>query len=650
MRPIFLPGQAASWLVASSVVAALNLIEVARRVNPELRVVTKLGIVVYDWAFFLLLGLGGAVTSISAAILRRRLGLSDRSLVSVLLSVAVGAGLGAALLPIDLYSFVARHRLPISAMLLATSLGATTLLSLALLRMGARGWLMRGFTVSLGVGLGLTNGWYLIADYRGVHFLVALAATSLLATGLMVPLASTPLKRWEPPLLVFALLVTVFATTIPPRDAVRQGLWLSSGSAVFPLVAPHVRQRTRIDSRRLPLEKSPFFRDRTRTPKLPPSTVRLLPEKKSAVLLLTVEAMRAEILERADLQQRLPTFARLRERGAWFRMARTPSPATVVTFTSLFTGKYYSQIEFRTFAPGVVNPSRDRSSRLPGLLERARIDTVLIAGYHGILARDGVGRGFGEERRFKRDFPPASEVGRRVVEELEEYVKGERSRFVVAHFLDSHYPYTSAGKKDTPYEGYLAELGLIDRQLKRLFSVLEERKLEDEVLVIVAGDHGEAFGEHGTLYHGRTVYDEVLRVPLLVVGPGVVKREIETPVTLLDLPPTVLDLFGVATPGSFMGQTLVPTLVDQPFRFERPIAADAGRRKQALVFPDGLKVILDVASGTVEVYDLRADPGELYNLTDDPNRDLDGHIGATERFFRTHQLKLKDWEPPWRRS
>jgi len=195
----------------------------------------------------------------------------------------------------------------------------------------------------------------------------------------------------------------------------------------------------------------------------------------------------------------------------------------------------------------------------------------------------------------------------------------------------------------------LAELALIDQQIARLRRRLEKPDFSRRTLLIVSADHGEAFGEHGMNYHARSVYDELLRVPLLMALPGLAARDIRTEVSLMDLGPTVLDLFGIATPGDLMGQSLVPLLMNRPFVPRRPIVADSGRRIQALVFPDGVKAIRDLYRNTVEVYDLKRDPGELTDLSGDPRFPSRRYSEGLATFFDRYTLRRPGWEPPWRK-
>ena len=93
-------------------------------------------------------------------------------------------------------------------------------------------------------------------------------------------------------------------------------------------------------------------------------------------------------------------------------------------------------------------------------------------------------------------------------------------------------------------ERYLAEIKVADAQIGALAKVLALR-FGGRGYLIVTSDHGEAFGEHQTREHSKTIYEELVRVPLLIRGPGVAAGRIDERVGLIDLGPTILDLFGV---------------------------------------------------------------------------------------------------------
>jgi arylsulfatase A-like enzyme len=173
-----------------------------------------------------------------------------------------------------------------------------------------------------------------------------------------------------------------------------------------------------------------------------------------------------------------------------------------------------------------------------------------------------------------------------------------------------------------------------DDNLARIFSRLNELGLEDTTVVAVAGDHGEAFGEHGMSFaHDFTLYDEVLRVPLVIRGPGVVAgSDIGQQVRLMDLTPTLLELAGLEPPSGIEARSLAPLLrggslpylaafgESAPARPQFPeqdkIALPGIRGKWRMVRTDRWKLIrIPREEGDLhELYDLVDDPGETKNL------------------------------------
>src|SRR5690606_37613960 len=111
---------------------------------------------------------------------------------------------------------------------------------------------------------------------------------------------------------------------------------------------------------------------------------------------------------------------------------------------------------------------------------------------------------------------------------------------------------------------------------------LVQEDIADRTVMVVFSDHGEAFGEHGLQEHSRSLYEIMVRVPLIIHVPGVAPRAVDASVSLIDLGPTVLDLAGVATPGRMMGESLVPFLRGEAPVLTRPIVLE-GRLKRALV-------------------------------------------------------------------
>lgn len=139
--------------------------------------------------------------------------------------------------------------------------------------------------------------------------------------------------------------------------------------------------------------------------------------------------------------------------------------------------------------------------------------------------------------------------------------------------------------------------------------------LTDETLVVLTADHGDEFFEHGEKGHRRTLFREVLHVPLIMSWPGRLPadRTLSPPVSLVDVMPTVLGLMGIEQPGETDGQDLSPLLRGEsmplrPLRYSELFVGKLGNLYA--VQGRGWKVIVDLKRKRLSVYDLSKDPGE----------------------------------------
>jgi arylsulfatase A-like enzyme len=168
---------------------------------------------------------------------------------------------------------------------------------------------------------------------------------------------------------------------------------------------------------------------------------------------------------------------------------------------------------------------------------------------------------------------------------------------------------------------YDEEIRHTDAGIGRLLGSLRHRGLDDETLVVVVGDHGEEFVEHGGLGHTRTLYDEVLRVPLIIRGPASLRgpRSVDGPVSLVALMPTLLDLMDVdASALRFQAPSFAPLLSGsapgEPEVLFCEVDFDSWDAHQKGIVVGDSKLIRDDRSGSIELYDLAADPGERSDL------------------------------------
>ncbi|MBN2492241.1 MAG: sulfatase [Planctomycetes bacterium] len=169
---------------------------------------------------------------------------------------------------------------------------------------------------------------------------------------------------------------------------------------------------------------------------------------------------------------------------------------------------------------------------------------------------------------------------------------------------------------------YDGEIRWTDHCLGKLFESLRRRGLFDGTVIAVTADHGEAFFEHGVRGHRHSLYEEEIRIPLLLRHPPSIRAglSVTRPAHLIDIAPTLLALAGVGALPEAMGRDLTPLLADPRAEWvDTPAVAELleleGRHLSALRYP-GFKLIKNLSTGEREVFDLVQDPGEQAALTE----------------------------------
>lgn len=182
---------------------------------------------------------------------------------------------------------------------------------------------------------------------------------------------------------------------------------------------------------------------------------------------------------------------------------------------------------------------------------------------------------------------------------------------------------------------YDGEAAYLDHAFGEFIAALKAEGLFEDSMIIVASDHGEAFWEHGQRGHGKSLYDEETRVPLMIRFAGMPRsdaRRIDRPVSIVDIAPTILDAFGLPAPEEFEGRSLIP-LIETGTRERRldyvfselalfdnysEAALRHGRHKMKVRYWHNRS---DAGSVAVELYDIDADPGETRDLADSPDHE-----------------------------
>jgi len=356
-----------------------------------------------------------------------------------------------------------------------------------------------------------------------------------------------------------------------------------------------------------------------------------------------------------------PYLGQLAEEGIVFEDVTSAAPYTIASVASLMTGEAVD-------LHGVTEAGDVVSDNLPMLAERfqeAGYQTAAFSANAHIQERFGFGRGFDE---FHGYWPKLQETHhvpeqqrKQAAAFLERAAKDPRPFFSYVHLLPPHAPYDPPMPARRRFAGYLANTDLdsagalanltplsraarvpgpaedqairdlydaslehVDSVIHELTTKLDELELTDDTLIVILSDHGEAFGQHGLWQHARTVYQEMVRVPLVLklpVGTSLAPQaRIPEPVALIDLNPTLIDLFALPGPRPFSATSLAGLLPGS--RDTRPtdrppiVTRTAGPREHIAVREGHYKLTHQLAApgsgapGIWQFFDLAEDPSE----------------------------------------
>lgn len=370
------------------------------------------------------------------------------------------------------------------------------------------------------------------------------------------------------------------------------------------------------------------------------------------VVLITIDTLRADRLGAYGYTRR-PTTPNLdvwAETAVVFENAFAQAPWTVPSLGSLFAGRYPVEVGVYTNRGGI---SPDLAT-LPELFQRRGFRTASFNTHVLLVNKSG-----GFRRGFDEVYPPRLRPAKRAEHKipwaetephlmrwLDKNATSERF-FVWIHSMDPHAPPTVGnsylGKPG--WNDYDAEVRWVDAAVGRVLGKLDALGVRDETLVVLTADHGESLGERKVRGHQDVMYDEVLRVPLIVQLPG--RKDplrVSEPVELVDVFSTIADLADLVVPRVTRGESLVPLIDgrskerDKPYLFHSRYHFENGHhelvvrdRNWKLLLrtaprprPKGAKRgfvererpghLLEPPAESKELYRWSADPGERINF------------------------------------
>jgi len=334
------------------------------------------------------------------------------------------------------------------------------------------------------------------------------------------------------------------------------------------------------------------------------------------LLLVTIDTLRADHLGcYGHVPSVSPNIDDLARNAVVFEDATTASPLTLPSHTTMFSGLPVPRHGVRVNADVV-------GEDVPLLVDRLRAEGYRSAAFVSgspLAAEAGLAPHFDHYDDHRPDqpggarFPPERRAAETASAAAEWIRAAPEPFFAWVHFFDPHAPYTppDGWEGDEPYDG---EVAAADAGVGVVLRAVEERGAADRTVVVLAGDHGEALGDHGELTHGVFLYQATTRVPLMVRAPGVAAARSDRVVGLVDLAPTLLALAGVPDP-SLPG---VDLLSDGSVPRAEPLVSVTDHAHQRF----GWAALSAVRQGSYkyieaprsELYDLATDPGETKNL------------------------------------
>jgi arylsulfatase A-like enzyme len=388
------------------------------------------------------------------------------------------------------------------------------------------------------------------------------------------------------------------------------------------------------------------------------------PERPPNVVLLVLDTVRADHLGcYGHAGAATPFLDGLAAGADRYAAVEATAPWTLPSHASMFTGRFAFEhgADSGKSADGRVYDARPLGPALPTLAESLRecgySTAAFVANTAYLSETFGLQRGF-ETYQVERGL--ANQVNGRFFTWLEARADAERPFFAFLNYMDAHRPYNTRplegergaklpaadptpsgdlldalydsvmGRGEPPDPELVARIAVqydhgiawLDQAVESVAAQLRARGLWDETLLVVTSDHGEFLGEHGLVEHSKDIYQEVLRVPLIVRAPGQTRgRVVADRTSLAALPRLVLEhvpgteaarqreRFPVHGPDSAV-------LAEVHFTRGKDLAQPWGarfQRERFALFAERYKLILST-DGQDELYDLEADPRELHNL------------------------------------
>lgn len=386
-------------------------------------------------------------------------------------------------------------------------------------------------------------------------------------------------------------------------------------------------------------------------------------EDKPDILLITLDTTRSDYIScLGGMKAKTPYIDALAQKGVLFRRAFSAVPLTLPAHATLMTGLYPP-------GHGVRNNGSYRVTEnvrtLAAVLRDAGYTTGAVVGSVVLDSQFGLDAGFSHYDdampQAGTDRPGATSAERRGHEVTAAALSflekaGSSPFFLWVHYFDPHDPYEPPGPFDREYSSdpYAGEIAYADACLGTLIEHVESRREGKHALIAILGDHGEDLGDHGENTHGVFLYESTMRVPLIVSLPGKLPQGAvcDSPVSVADIFPTILDILGIEEGGLALQGRSVLGFLEEGKERESPLYIETRFPLESMGWSPLEGIILGewkyIRAPRSELYHTAADPMERRNLIDEEPeraRAMEALLDSLERTLATGEASGAGHEP-----
>ncbi|MFC2168187.1 sulfatase [Acidobacteriota bacterium] len=343
------------------------------------------------------------------------------------------------------------------------------------------------------------------------------------------------------------------------------------------------------------------------------------------------------------------------------------SPWTLPSVSSLLTSQYPSRLNINN----LVSRLDEKHLTLTEILRERGYFTYGAVSHLLLQQKYGLHQGFNiyNEKNISAEYYNHNSISSPgITDNAIQFIRKNRKRkfFMLLHYFDPHYSYINHNpsssysgeftSRDISYlralirenkyavqdidylkDSYSSEIVFTDFHIGKVIDELKSKNIYDKTLIVFTSDHGEEFVEKGWLGHSTTLYNEQIKIPLLIKRPStVLKFEAPTQsqfVSNIDIAPSVLRLLGISPSPQFQGEDIFSDNSENRFVFSEVVQREYGELKdKTCVISNGWKLIYDFVTKQYELYNLEKDRDENKNI-----------LGSNGDVERTLKMRLGKW-------